>query len=68
MPKTPEELGPPTLFDAIVWIGENDEPSLGRANFADIEQQLTTVLVADLFGVSCRAVAEGILNYRESSR
>lgn len=55
-------LARPKYAAAIAWIGENDEPTCRDSG--EIADQLTVLLVADVFGHSAGIVTNDVLDYR----
>lgn len=53
----------PTYRDAVAWIAENDEPL--ETDEAAVASFLTTVLIADLFGVPEARVAADVMRHRD---
>ena len=52
----------PTLQRAVQWIAENDEPLL--LEVGSVEELVSVMLVADLFGKGPAAVARLVINHR----
>jgi len=51
---------------AIRWIAINDEPGeSGESDVYNVESQISTLLVADIFGKEPEAVAKAILAVRK---
>ncbi len=56
----------PKYMDAIEWIALNDDPGSQFAlDWNEIKDQISIVLVADLFGVSNEIVAVAVCRYRK---
>jgi hypothetical protein len=57
-------IAQPSYKSAVEWIALNDNP--GAAELPEtLEGYLTVALVADLFGVDLKRVAEDVANFRE---
>lgn len=54
----------PTLQEAVRWIAENDEPLL--LEVAQVEELISVMLIADLFGKTPQVVAGLVVNHREA--
>jgi len=64
-PKRPR----PTLTNAVEWIAFNDNDSLDTPrDLPEIAEQLTVVLVADLFSIPAASVAHRILKLRQERK
>ena len=64
-PKRPR----PTLTNAVEWIAFNDNDSLDTPqDLPEIAEQLTVVLVADLFNIPAASVAHRILKLRQERK
>jgi len=48
----------------LIFIADNDEPTWGKDEIKGIEDQMTTVMLADMFGFEPRKVALDIVNAR----
>jgi hypothetical protein len=56
----------PTYRDGVEWVAFNDEP--GDLAVEDVAGYLSTILVADLFGVDRRKVAADVVLVRKVAR
>ncbi|MBA3761714.1 MAG: hypothetical protein H0X04_00025 [Chthoniobacterales bacterium] len=53
---------------AVAWIALNDEPGAEWARRpAEVAQQISAVLVADIYGVTPLAVGRDVVGYRPQS-
>lgn len=57
-------IAQPSYKSAVEWIALNDNPGVAELP-ETLEGYLTVALVADLFGVDLKRVAEDVANFRE---
>lgn len=55
----------PTYADAVAWIAVNDEP---QGTYEELGDQISVLLVADLFGVENWKVAADVEIYRNKAK
>lgn len=65
MPRPKRVTRRPSYREAVIWIAENDEPA--SDDVAEMENLISVVLVAHLFGTPAHDVARDVIRYRRQT-
>lgn len=66
LPKTKTEISTLSRYvTGVAWIAMNDEPTWMEDRRRDIEQQMTVVMLADVFNLTVERVANDVLDVRK---